>query len=320
MSGRDAFVNNFSKDRLKENVKLTIEHYISELEHVKHLHNRDPKINQTKGVWSDEWRKNLEIGKDIERYKEDLIFPCIQRPFTTTNRYFGKDLNSRRYQTHRFFLDNKSLNPIISLTGKSSTNKFALLITNKLYDSSLTSGQGFPLHYYLEPVEIKSTQLELVTDKQSNITNHVLKKAQKLYGANVKKEDIFYYVYGFLHSPEYIETFEYTLKKELPKIPLLPNKDDFWNFSKSGKELALLHINYEDFPTHPQVQVNISRSLTQIGEDKDSVFRVVKMKHPKKDKLDTILFNDSIMISNIPIKAYEYVVNGKSAIGWVMER
>ena len=320
LSARDAFVNNFSKKKLEENVELTIEHYKSELERVKISNDKKPKIDNTKGVWSTDWKNKLkkEKERDIEDFDKKLIYPFIYRPFTITNRYFGKDLNLSRHQTHRFFFDNKTLNPIISSAGKSSINKFSVLVTNKLFDYSLTSGQGFPLHYYLEP--IKSTQLELATDKQSNITNHILKKAQKLYGINVNKEDIFYYVYGFLHSPEYIETFEYTLKKELPKIPLLPNKDDFWNFTKSGKELALLHINYEDVPTHPQVQVNISRSLTQIGEDKDSVFRVVKMKHPKKDKLDTILFNNSIMITNIPIKAYEYVVNGKSAIGWVMER
>ena len=323
ISGRDAFVNNYSKERLKRNVNLTIEHYKSELERTKFLNNKSPIINKVKGIWSSDWKKKLAKGREIERFNKDQIYKCSYRPFNIVYRYFNKDLNWSRYQTHRFFLDNKFLNPIISLTGKGSTNKFAVLMTNKLYDySNLTSGQGFPLHYYLEPIDIKSTQLELelATDKQSNITNHVLKKAQKLYGANVKKEDIFYYVYGFLHSPEYIESFEHTLKKELPKIPLLPNKDDFWNFRKAGKELARLHINYEDVPTHPQVQVSISRSLTQIDGAKDSIFRVVKMKHPKKNKLDTIIFNESITITNIPIKAYEYVVNGKSAIGWVMER
>ena len=326
ISGRDAFVNNFSKERLKESVKLTISHYRSELERVKDSNNRDPKIDNTKGVWTDDWRAKLKRGKDIRDFDKELIYTCSQRPFTTVNRYFADDLNSRRYQTHRFFLDNKTLNPIISLTAKGASTLFSTIITNKLTDRSLTSGQGFPLHYYLELDQVKSTPLErkLGKDtekrKQYNITNHVLKKAQKLYGLNVNKEDIFYYVYGFLHSPEYIQAFGSTLKKELPKIPLLTNKNDFWDFTKAGKKLAHLHINYEDVPKNSKIQVNIARNIMQTKMNRDSIYKMVKMKHLKKDRLDTIIFNDSITITNIPKRAYDYVVNGKSAIGWVMER
>ena len=34
----------------------------------------------------------------------------------------------------------------------------------------------------------------------------------------------------------------------------------------------------------------------------------------------TIIYNDHITIEDIPIKAYDYIVNGKSAIEWVMDR
>ena len=325
-SGRDVFVNNFSKDKLKENIKITIGHYRSELERVKDSISRNPKVDETKGVWTTDWRDKLKIRKDIEDFNEKLIYSCTYRPFNNVYRYFGKDLNSRRAQTHRFFLDNKTLNPIISVTAKGASTLFSTIMTNKLIDRSLTSGQGFPLHYYLEQDQVRLTEFERKTGKekvkrkQSNITNHVLKEAQKLYGVNVNKEDIFYYVYGFLHSPEYIQAFEYTLKKELPKIPLLTNKDDFWDFSKAGKELTHLHVNYEDIPKHPKVQVNIARNVMQIGMNRDSIYRVIKMKHPKKDRFDTIIFNDSITITGIPHRAYNYVVNGKSAIGWIMER
>ena len=44
------------------------------------------------------------------------------------------------------------------------------------------------------------------------------------------------------------------------------------------------------------------------------------MRFPAKGQKDTILYNSQITISDIPAKAYEYVVNGKSAIEWVMER
>ena len=44
------------------------------------------------------------------------------------------------------------------------------------------------------------------------------------------------------------------------------------------------------------------------------------MRFPKKNQKDTIIYNSSITLSNIPAKAYEYIVNGKSAIEWIMER
>ena len=44
------------------------------------------------------------------------------------------------------------------------------------------------------------------------------------------------------------------------------------------------------------------------------------MKFKSKEDKSTIIYNDFITISNIPEDAYEYVVNGKSAIEWVMER
>ena len=101
------------------------------------------------------------------------------------------------------------------------------------------------------------------------------------------------------------------LKKMLPRIPLVDDVRDFWSFSKSGRELAELHLNYEQVSRYDGVKV--------VGED-SGFFKVEKMRFPKKDQKDTIIFNSKISIQNIPSDAYEYVVNGKSAIEWVMER
>jgi predicted helicase len=118
-------------------------------------------------------------------------------------------------------------------------------------------------------------------------------------------------VYGFLHSPEYRETFANDLKKMLPRLPLVDDVRDFWAFSNAGRKLADLHINYETVPYFEGVTIK--------GED-SGFYQVEKMRFPKKDQKDTILFNSKIVISDIPEKAYEYVVNGKSAIEWIMER
>jgi predicted helicase len=180
-----------------------------------------------------------------------------------------------------------------------------------MYDGG---SQCFPLYYYE-----KNDQAQLSVFDQSNdeyirrdgISDFILERALKIYGKNVTKEDIFYYVYGFLHCPEYREKFANDLKKMLPRLPLVEDVRDFWKFSKAGRALADLHINYETVPPYEGVKV----SGTEKGD-----FKVDKMKFPKKGQKDTIIYNDRITIENIPERAYEYVVNGRSAIEWIMER
>jgi len=109
----------------------------------------------------------------------------------------------------------------------------------------------------------------------------------------------------------YRETFANDLKKMLPRLPLVENVKDFWAFSKAGRQLAELHLNYETVAPSPDVTVS--------GDD-GKTYTVDKMRFPKKDQKETIHYNSKITVSNIPAKAYEYVVNGKSAIEWIMER
>jgi predicted helicase len=177
------------------------------------------------------------------------------------------------------------------------------------------NNQCFPLYYYEEN---NATQKGLFDTGDNNdyirrdgISDFILERAKKQYGKNVCKEDLFYYVYGFLHCPEYREMFANDLKKMLPRLPLVEDVKDFWKFSKGGRELAELHINYETVPASDAVQVQGTES---------EFYSVEKMRFPKKDQKGTIIYNSRISISNIPATAYEYVINGKSAIEWVMER
>ncbi len=152
--------------------------------------------------------------------------------------------------------------------------------------------------------------------------------AQKAYGNAVTKEDVFYYVYGILHSPAYRTRFANDLKKTLPRLPLVDEAKDFWAFSKAGRALADLHLNYETLPFPEGVTVTGAEAVAdKLGGNlklppnlTPGLYRVEKMRFPKKGEKDSILFNSQITISNIPLEAYEYTVNGKSAIEWVMER
>ena len=176
-------------------------------------------------------------------------------------------------------------------------------------------GQCFPLYYYEEHDKQSPTLWDVDGEsgyiRRDGVSDFILDRAKKQYGKNVTKEDIFYYVYGILHSPEYRTTFANDLKKTLPRIPLVEDVKDFWKFSKGGRQLAELHINYESVPPYKGVKVS--------GDD-GKFYKVEKMRFAVKGEKHSINYNSKITVSNIPAKAYEYVVNGKSAIEWVMER
>jgi predicted helicase len=253
----------------------------------------------------------------------------------------------RRGQMNEIFPNTSLENIVIYTHGIGGNKPFSSLISNNIMDlNCLEAGaQGFPIYYYEENKDVQQGLFE--TDdtstgsasgkyvRRDGVSDYILEKATKQYNAtNITKEDIFYFVYGFLHSPEYREMFANDLKKMLPRLPLVEDVKDFWAFSKAGRELAELHLNYETVPPYEGVTVSPfegglrsddsdeyqtpSEGMTKDVDNK--IFRVEKMRFPKKDQKDTIHYNSSITISNIPLEAYAYVVNGKSAIEWIMER
>ncbi len=208
-------------------------------------------------------------------------------------------------------------NLTICLTGRGSSKDFSALISNILPDLEMISkSQCFPLYSY-EKVE-KTDQISLFTKNESytkkeNIPDIILGDFQQTYGdQTITKEDIFYYVYGILHSPEYKERFAADLKKMLPRIPYAK---DFWEFSKAGRELAHWHLNYETIEPYPLKEYQSELYLD------DADYRVEKMRFGKRNKdKTTIIYNSKITLSEIPLEAYDYIVNGKSALEWIIER
>jgi predicted helicase len=210
-------------------------------------------------------------------------------------------------------------NLVIAVTGVGVTKDFNALIINKIPDVQLqANGQCFPLYTYEKPKEIGDLFATVTTEeytKKENISDSILKDFQKKYqDKNISKSDIFYYIYGVLHSPEYKQRFAADLKKMLPRIPYTK---DFWSFSKAGAELAHYHLNYETI--QPYEIKEFSAEVYLENED----YRVEKMVFGKnKNGIDktTIIYNSKITLSQIPLESYEYIVNGKSPLEWIMER
>lgn len=159
--------------------------------------------------------------------------------------------------------------------------------------------------------------------RREAITDAGLKHFQEKYPTEtISKKDIFYYIYGLLHSEDYKTRYADNLSKELPRIPCVKTAADFWAFSQAGRALAELHLNYETVAPYP-VQFAGGELLMAGFEARD--YRVEQMKFAKgKDgaKYDktSVIYNPKITMTGIPLEAYEYIVNGKPALEWVMER
>lgn len=233
------------------------------------------------------------------------------------------------YQMPQFFPTRDAKNIVISLTGLGTPKEFTCIISNIVPDVQLSSnGQCFPLYLYEENI-VKDNDTDLFSQAGSNTTDGQYTRKDAISDAGLKhfqdayptetisKEDIFYYVYGLLHSEDYRTRYADNLIKELPRIPCVKKADDFWAFSKAGRDLAHWHLNYETVEPY-KAKLDLGNKSLKHLEDKD--FYVTKMKFPKKDQKDTVVYNNSITIREIPLEAYDYVVNGKSALEWVMER
>ena len=210
-------------------------------------------------------------------------------------------------------------NLVISVTGIGASKGFSALITNAIPNLHLhDTGQCFPLYTYEKPEPTDQTTLFLTETgytKKENIPDTILSDFQTTYQDQaIAKEDIFYYIYGILHSPEYKQRFAADLKKMLPRIPYAA---DFHPFSTAGRNLAQWHLNYENIEPYPLEEFKSELYL----EAKD--YRVERMKFPNRNKAvdkTTIIYNSKITLSGIPLEAYEYIVNGKPALEWIMER
>ena len=226
------------------------------------------------------------------------------------------DLNHRPYQLPKLFPTREAVNLLICVSGVGVTKDFTTIITDTLPDLELIGkSQCYPIRFYESRKNFTPSLFDSeIQDEfilRDAMSDFILNRAEKQYGKNVTKEDLFYYVYGLLHSPDYRTTFANDLKKMLPRLPLLDDVKQFWQFSKAGRKLAELHLKYETVPPYPGVKVT--------GEE-SNFFTVEKIRFPSKGQKDTIIYNSRVIISNIPDKAYEYVVNGKPAIEWIMER
>jgi predicted helicase len=327
-TNRDSWAVNFSRNQANSSMSRMIEFYDREMERWEEAGRPSVDnfidLDENKISWSHHLKKRFASGK-TSSFDEGKTKFIIYRPYIKEFIYYDRVFNEYVYQTPKLFGDGSEFNRTIVVSGTGARSGFSALMTENLVSTdTVEKGQCFPRYLY-EPAEAgtlfagRSVGLE----QRDALTDEGLAHFQAVYPSEViTKDDLFYYVYGVLHSEEYRDRYADNLSKQLPRIPAVKKAADFWAFVEAGRKLGDLHCDYETVEPYPVTFVRGDTSLAA-PSDPEAFYRVEQMKFAgKRPNLDktTVIYNANITISGIPLEAYDYVVNGKPAIEWVIER
>lgn len=321
-SGRDAWVYGFSKSSVESNVKRAIQFYNREVDRW----SRDRTADDTPEEFADtdprkfSWNRNafqdLGKGKTYE-YRAAAISISAHRPFTKQQVYFDRQMNAMTYQLDRLFPGAEVRTPGIAVLSPRPGTAFGVVMVDDIPDLNMFTYtvQFFPRYTFEDRAKDDSLLASLDDGNEphrriDNITEAIVLEYQATYGDDVTTDDIYFYVYGILHSPEYLTDYGSDLQKVLPRIPKTKN---FMEFADAGRQLANLHLNYEAVTPYP-----LTESRAANASD-----RVEKMRYSKQGRVadkTTIIYNSGITISGIPGEAHEYMLGSRSALDWIVER
>ncbi|WP_337442979.1 type ISP restriction/modification enzyme [Alkalibacillus haloalkaliphilus] len=296
-TNRDTWVYGFSKEQVKKNVHIMIDNVNSEMDRLKGIEDKDEIVSKLNAdpkfvSWSRGLKQLFLKGEKITLNPKELNVH-VYRPFTKKWLYYDKNVVEMSRKFRKTFGEN---NKVIVVPGNGSRRNFSCLMVDAIPDLNIldAGAQGFSLYN-------KEMVSDLLEDDSNISTN-----ASNSFGLST--DDIFYYTYAVLHSKDYREKYDNDLRKQLPRIPKLKNKEKYVDI---GRKLAHLHLNYESVSPYDGVKIEGKKTPS---------YKVTKMKHPRRDMLDKIIFNEDITITNIPEKAYQYIINGRPAIEWVIDQ
>ena len=342
-TNRDAWCYNYSRAALRDNIQSMIRFYNAERRRLQdqivaarrlsaaeitRLIDNDPK----KISWSDGLKTHLRGNKRLS-IEEGRIATSQYRPFTRQYLYLSRRLNDRVYQIPKLFPHAQAENRVICVTGRGGSDDFSCLMVQDIPNlDMIAKGQCFPRWLY---AKTDSPEARLFAEdgqrdahgfvRQSAISEKALDAFRdKLdVGPELTADHLFHYVYGVLHVPAYRVEFAANLSKELPRIPVPTKPADFWALARAGQNLGDLHANYDTVEPWP-IEFENGGWKPRAGCAVMEWFRVGKpMRHPGRGRVKDrtrVQYNDNVTVIGIPEEAYGYVVNGKPAIAWVLER
>ena len=307
-TNRDAWVHNFNRNALSQNMSRTIATYNEQVLKWKRRENPNTNVddfvssNDKQIKWSDTLKNKLKRG-EITSFSHKKIRSSVYRPFTKSNLYYDQLMNDRPGVFASIFpnSETEAENRVIivpSVGGRTDYWCFCADTTPNLGLTSLDGAQCFPLYTYDEDG----------TNRRENITDWGLSKFRAHYSDNtIGKRDIFHYIYALLHHPNYRERYEANLKRDLPRILYAP---DFWVFEKAGGRLAEIHVGYEEQAEYP---------LDFIEKEGAQLNWCVEKMKLSKDKT-RIQYNDFLTLEGIPPEALKYRLGNRSALEWVIDQ
>ena len=308
-TNRDAWAYHFNRSTLTENIQGMIDCYNEHVFKWDRRANQDANVDEfvvydnEKISWSSGLKQKLK-GGHIAEFAEAKLRQSFYRPFTKSNLYFDRMMNDRVSVFPSIFPtpETETENRAICVSGLVSNKPFQTLMASMIpcFDI-LDKTQCFPFYLYDEDS----------SNRRENITNWALAQFRRQYqDDSISKWDIFHYVYGLLHHPQYRERYQANLKRDLPRIPLAPQSSDFRAFATAGARLAKIHVDYEQMPAYP---LNIIET-----PGKPLNWRVEKMRL-SKDKTQ-IHYNEFLTLEGIPEKAFAYRLGNRSALEWVVDQ
>ena len=290
-TSRDAWSYNSSKKELIKNMSNHIDYCLSQ-------NLNEPKLDSRKAKWTGDLSRRIQRTPNI-KFDEKKIRLAVYRPFFKQYLYFDTVFNHEYAQIPKIFPQNNSINIAIGIAHK-FIGDFSTFIVNITPDLSVISAtQYFPMFIYEN------------NQQKENITDFILNQYQ-IYYKNVKisKKDIFYFIYGILHHPDYCEKFANNLARELPHIPMAPN---FYKFSEIGKKLANIHLNFDSCKRY-----NLGKTKTKFGKVKSIRFKTKKEGKQRVRDKTTLQINKITIFDNIP--NIQYSVNGRTPLEWIIDR
>src|SRR5574344_801485 len=355
---RDAWCYNFAEQQVAGNMQRMIEFYNQQrlvYQSQKKFNVLDfVSSDERKISWSRSLRNDLERNR-IGIFDKKNIVCALYRPYCKQELYCDRQFNELLGIQTKAFPSLTTTNLVICTSGVGVTKSFSCIITDQIPDLELIGkSQCFPLYWYekAEGNQLSAFDNDSGYIRHDGITDWMLKEVRRRFANTraITKEHIFYYVYGLLHAQDYRETFSADLKKELPRIPIVESLDDFMAFSKAGKALAELHLHYDSFaaetarsanrnsaasyalvadkrikydasqPGAGTPQIIFDGAVTPVDDIPEAALRIDKMRFATKEDKSQIIYNSHITLKNIPLAAYDYIVNGKSAVEWLLER
>ncbi|WP_227878497.1 type ISP restriction/modification enzyme [Arthrobacter dokdonensis] len=329
-TARDAWIYNSSAVNLSHNVESMVAFYNGEVDrYAAHGHGAgvDGFINTDATRLSWNRADKVQLKRATKYAVQDAGYrTAAYRPFNKQKVHFSRQLNDMVYQLETIFPTAKSENYGIYITSPASHYPtFEAVMVNALPDlHMLDTGQFFPRYTYMTPTSgddlFSAAGAPATPERVDNVTDATLANYRAAYGATVSKDDVFFYVYGLLHSPEYRSEFAADLKKMLPRIPMMPGAEKFMAFAQAGLELSALHIGYEQ--QEPYALTEVETAVVPAA-DEYAKYAVKKMKYGGKagawDK-SRIVYNAHVTLEGIPEDAQRYMLGARSAIDWIVER